>query len=440
MVVNKFGGLKTGWLHPFILPNLVGLATGILKNPGSLLIPFIMWFNPTPFFFDYPLFAGWSQQDILAVYLKESYLNFFSIIATYIGFILTKIQPIKIKFYPPRQLKPKIIIVFVIALAIGFYLLQLQGGITESISNIGKGRFRALENLRHFTAIIGLTPYVFILWYLFRNKIIAKWYFWVMLLLSCTLQFIIIGSRGGTVFPLVVLTISWILINKKIPIIRIIALGLTILVLIGLLGEIRKSSWSTTDGRADFSALMEFNISESLQTAQEDIQSRPNSTLGIFGYVPNRVNHLWGETYVGVVTFFVPRFIWKDKPRGVGAYAGAMIWGGRDNAKNYTAASIPASAVAEAYWNFSFPGVFIAFFIFGSYLRWLANFFQKYSNYGLVKIFYIITIFSLNGPSSTSIVPYIQQVIFIILLGIILGVLRPFSKQKVSNLNYNSFR
>jgi len=98
-------------------------------------------------------------------------------------------------------------------------------------------------------------------------------------------------------------------------------------------------------------------------------------TLGIIKNVPERVDYKYGATYPTLLTFWVPRAFWPDKPEvGLGPYIKSEVLGGREVDKN----GWPAGVIGEAHLNFGKAGIVIIMFIYGAFQRCFYNSFRPY--------------------------------------------------------------
>lgn len=432
--IYQLCGKPIGWLHPLVLPSIIFIPTSIIKSPSSILTPLLILSQPANISVEHILLSGWSNSELSMVGLKSVFLDFLSIIFTYLGFFSLNIKSPNIKFYNPRNLRAKIIILFTLVLVLAIYIIQSSGGVLAHISQLSAGRFHLRNDGGGQTlVIINFAPYILTTWYVYRPKVLNRLDFWILFLLGCGLQFVVTGSRASVFYPLIVLFIAWIFLNRKISLTRTLSIGLVIFLLLGILGDIRQSSQGGRQ-EADLSPLTNFNISDAIESTTEEPSNRKNSTIPVIAMVPEQIDHLWGASYLGALTFYVPRGIWPGKPRGAGAYAGAVIWSGRDTVSGYNGASIPLSATAEAYWNFNIPGVLLIFFLHGAYRRWLSSLLWKYPGQPMIIIFYVISVSSFSSPGTDKLVPYLQQLVMLVASSIFLGALRPFSTTRKTAL------
>lgn len=422
----RIAGTPTGWLHPLIFPTLLGLAMALVQSPTTLLYPFFCWTQPVgpPFYHVY--LPGWSDRALSLAHLKGDFLILLSVLALYLGFILFGGRTTRIRFHPPRHFTPKMLIIFGCLFAVFVYIIQSRGGIVAHMSSFGEGRHRALGEIGHLTVLAGFTKTVLLVWYIFDKDIIKKPWFLAIFAISLATQFILSGSRGSTLMPITWMLAVWIFHNRSIPAGRILIAGIFTFIALGVLGEVRTSPWESDTGEVDFSALTEFELTEAVDAAQSELDSRTKSAafLPVVALTPDHIDLLWGTSYAGAVGFFVPRTLWPTKPRGIGAHVGAIIVNGRDTAEGYEGGGVPPGAVAEAYWNFHIPGVIGIFFLFGAFRRWLANLMLKRSGEPAAVTIYLLSVVLILSPTSILIIPYIQKMILLAAMFFVLGVLR----------------
>lgn len=424
--IKRIGPTPIGWLHPLILPTLLSIASTLATSPASLINPFTILFQGEVSGTEDAFLSqlGISNLTIAEGSLQLTFLNLLSTILLYAGFIVLNFRVPRIAIYSPHQLQTKLILILSICLFSLVWVIQTSGGFADHMTSLAFGRHRALSNLGLFMVLIGFAPYLMIIWFIFEHEVIKTIRFWSLFMITSVMQFVAGGSRSSSFFPFIILLAVWIFYNRKIPITRILALALAIFLLIGPLGNIRQSA--RDGGRVDFSSITDFNLAQAVEQTQEDLESRRESSasLAIMTLVPDRVDHLWGRTYISAIAFWIPRTIWSDKPRGGGAHVGALIFGGRETEQGYAGGGTPPGAVAEAYWNFSVPGIVLVFFFFGGYLRWLTNLAIKKSYQPAIMGFYIVSMTSFTSPTTVQMVPYLQTLVLLTAFYVFIGVIR----------------
>lgn len=420
-LMRRFAGTPIGWLHPLILPTMVGIAFALIRNPAGLLTPISVWSQASPVL-DHILLGGWSDAAVLATQLKINFINLLAIIATYIGFAMVRSGGNRRTRRHIRINGFKFAVFFVLCLLVVMFFLQQQGGIISHMSTLAGGRYRMRELSGHFLVINGFLPYAILLWYAYQPKALRKPIFLLGFTIAVVLQFIVTGSRSGLFSPVALLLAVWMFHNHRVPAIRALLLGLIAILLLGVLGQVRQSGRS---GVADFSALTEFSVAAAWEmTGEELIARRTGTDIAVAALVPEQRGFLYGTTYVAALTFWVPRAIWRDKPRGAGAHAAALLFGQSETMDNYSGGGFPVNGAAEAYWNFGYLGVIGIFGLFGMVLsavsRWVCR--DPENPYALIAL--LIVNFGLTTPSTTAIVPALQTMVLLYLLYLFASRLR----------------
>jgi hypothetical protein len=115
-----------------------------------------------------------------------------------------------------------------------------------------------------------------------------------------------------------------------------------------------------------------------LALAGEQLRSLPQSTLGAKDAVPydsmtmivrardrGSLDLQLGRTYVPILTFPVPRFLWPDKPLGGNAFFTERYYPGFFGESRGERTETSISFAGETYMNFGVGGVAIGFFVLG---------------------------------------------------------------------------
>ena len=411
IIFSKFLGTKTGWLHPLVFPTLFIILLGFVKDPYSILSPFFI-FNGNYPVTQYILHDGASSSIVLYSHLKLNAINFIAIVGLYIGFNFKSIANYNyfVALKKGDISETRIFILIAVIFVILFYFLISSGGISSYISSLALGRFNLRSSAGYIFVLLGFLPYLFVIWYANNKQILRNPIFMTGFFLATILQFVVSGSRTALFIPWTIRFVMWMLFNKKIPIYMIMSLAIFALITIGILGQVR--------GGADINSSVEnFNTFDAItETLNESSQRNIGMDIGVLEKVPYDVDYLNGSTYIGVILFWVPRSIWPDKPRGAGAYSSSLIFSKLDSAKGYSGASYPIKSSTELYWNFSYFGVIIGYFLFGIFLKNLTVIFQySHINPILVTIF-IICLFQLRGgPGSDGLIQFFQTMILLYL-------------------------
>ena len=282
----------------------------------------------------------------------EAALSVVALITYYFGFFfgLTPRVP-RINFSYPRRLRVKISLIVIFAAVVFTSYMYSQGGITQNILSWAN-RSQAIEDGRrvgHWAVLIQCGICACLIWLAIDLKSYHNPFFWVCALSSLVMNFLSTGSRVAVINFMLVGLIIWLLNKRSFSTIKIgIAIVLSVL-LISTLGEFRRSTWQ---GEVDWTRLTKVSPVQSLITGKREMDSRREvygTTTAILARVPHEVDLLYGRSYMVLLTFPIPRALWKEKPRSVGTLAGKVFFG--------TITSRPPGPVGEAYWNFHIPGV-----------------------------------------------------------------------------------
>src|SRR5207247_1918927 len=133
------------------------------------------------------------------------------------------------------------------------------------------------------------------------------------------------GSRERALIVFITVAGTYVVCRRRIPVKLLTAGALASLFLIGFMEYYRYAVGNS----ADAATIEASTIQESLRTARETSRdsgmertlvvglsrlSDLDSIAAIHLWVPSSVDYLGGETYAGIFTALVPRFLWPDKP------------------------------------------------------------------------------------------------------------------------------
>ena len=100
-----------------------------------------------------------------------------------------------------------------------------------------------------------------------------------------------------------------------------------------------------------------------------------NSLLILVKKTPNEIGYLKGETYVILISKFIPRIIWKNKPSDTLANKIGRKYNVLNKGDYLTSWNVPI--INEAYINFGYSGVIFIMLILGILIRFFTNFFSN---------------------------------------------------------------
>jgi len=84
-----------------------------------------------------------------------------------------------------------------------------------------------------------------------------------------------------------------------------------------------------------------------------------------------------GETFTNLLTRFIPRALWPNKPLNVGVEVSDLFYDEALGRRNDT--GVPPSIIAELFWNFHIAGVIFGMILFGTIIRANYEYLRRYS-------------------------------------------------------------
>lgn len=396
-----------GLLHPLIFIILLDLVKQIMTGPGLLL----SFFNTEPILQEIIISRGplANQNSIESSELETTLLllNILSIISIYMGyFIGIKWPTFQIPAWRPKQLNNITFIILVLSFCGSVYYIQSRGGLTAHFSTFGYGRESAVGGDGFIHALIRFGFLATIIWYAFKNEASKNPLFWIALAITIPTQFLLSGTRSSIIYSAIIVFMIYMLKTHKIPTIRVAMFAFIGVLIIGVLGELRKSTFGGKE--VNWEILTSHDLESALEIYSDDIAQRkaayPDITALALGVETTGL--LWGKTYLGALLFFVPRAIWDDKPHSIGFYTGTLLYGSQGGK--------PPGNVVEAYWNFHIIGVFLVFFLYGTFLNWLARM-LPINNHPAFHVIYVMILFYF-GPGSLGTVGCFQKLSAVLII------------------------
>ncbi|MEQ9167694.1 MAG: O-antigen polymerase [Fulvivirga sp.] len=383
-MIYPFFVSRFGMLHLLVFPYLLGQAKSFSQNLfGLFSFSFQEGVNIQT------TSLGVLPYDLLvSLNLEKEFYSLIWLVFLYVGFFLYRghiklnLSRINLSGFSNRI---QWIALLYFLVVFGFF--SYTNGITAWISLWGEagGRHEATEGLGPILRVFQVTFVVPLLWYLMRgNRVFKQPIFVAIFLLSIIIGFLATGSRSSVIVVLVAFLACYLLKTRKIPKISSVLAAIVAVLLFGLLGQIRTAStfnqgkWSWDD--------IDFDYQTNLDRAADESEAWKSlgADLATYVSVPERVDFLYGKTYMAAIAFWLPRAIWKDKPHGVGYYTGREIYGAGNG--------VPPGPIAEAFWNFGFLGVIVLAFLNGIVLSLVSNTFQLYYKSPGVAVIYILII------------------------------------------------
>lgn len=335
-----------------------------------------------------------------------------------------------IKFYDNKefdQVKGKLMWVVLFAFVVTVIFFISRGGISAHFSSFGHDRVAQMKGKGIIVVIMRLSSIACLIWISFDKGVLKNRAFWIIFILSLAIVFLSTGSRSSILFSVLSMLLIWVLKTQKLPNLGVfIILPIFAFLVISILGQLRNSTFGGKEVKWEI--LTDVSLEENKKFLEKEIKSRngdKTSDLPIFAYGIEQEGLLLGKSYLSAILFFVPRFIWKDKPTAVGIYAGTLLMGSKGG--------IPPSIPMEAYWNFYYFGLVIVGFIDGIMVSFMANFFRKNHMQNASIVIYTILLMKFV-PDSNSLTKCFQEVASVFIIYYLLNLIT-FKNKKALNVD-----
>lgn len=397
-----------GWFHPLVFGIFLTLIVHLRRV--DTYIDGLQW---------HTVLGGWDADNLTLLVAYELALRAIGLIGCYAGFFLIPTLGVpKMQFGQPRNIGFKMLLVVLFSAGVFAAFIQSRGGLSSHILSWGEGRSTALEGTSYWLTAIQFGVNACLVWLVLERNSTRQPLFWGCTALSLVMAFLSGGSRTAVIYPMVMGLLVWLMRERKIALGKILLFVLTGILLTGLLGNFRASTfggridWDTLTGAAPAATTTD---DSALTTGLMEITERGSVTAAVFpilALVPREVDFIHGSSYLALVTLPIPRAIWPEKPGMVDGRVGAAFYG--------APFGIPPGPIGEAYWNFGIPGVFLVFFVLGAFYRWLSEWFQQHAQEPTAAVLYILTLFQLSEPSSSAILNWLLGLVpFLIILRLI---------------------
>ena len=394
-----------GWLHPLVFNIFITLLFHLRRF--SIYLGGIKW---------HPALPSMSDNSLTSLVAYELLLNAAGLIFYYFGFFCSpKFAIPRIKFAQPKNLVKKILLAIIFSL-VGFAaFMQSRGGIAAHILSWGKGRTAAFAGQYYWQVPIQFGLLACLIWLSMGHKVYLKPLFWMCTAAMLIVQFLTTGGRGGVVYALIYMLLVFMIREQKIAFTKILIALMLGVVLMGILGDFRNTTWQ---GEIGLSTVSEKSpIESAFEQGLTEISDRSWNSFGalpILARVPTDVDFLYGSSYLALVTLPIPRVFWAEKPGLIGGRVTSTFFGG-----SY---GIPPGAIGENYWNFGVSGVLGAFFIFGCFHKWLAETFCRYAHQPAAGVLYALIIYN-AAPTSAAILSCLFLILPALMLLRVMGVI-----------------
>ncbi|MEQ1764144.1 MAG: hypothetical protein ABL984_13510 [Pyrinomonadaceae bacterium] len=460
ILVSPLGMLREDRLY--LVPWCIGLGVvtlapvGVLYAKGRLdpfhplVLPVWTYFFPGFVVGGFILAAGFSQAHYVAYIRDEASdlpLTFLYIIvgfaALVAGFAFFPFG--RIGEFLDRRILPKWEILDSDAKTGGLVLLGVGLASFSIAFSLGFLRYHRLEEVSPFSGLIAMST---VFWY--QATLILSIHFFRLtkrrtsdyalmgvLVASAVLTALLLGSRGGLMHFLLPIAAGFLYSGRRIVAKHYAGLGLVLVALL-VAGAIYGTTFRDIRGNQE-SASMEAYASTIPRTFESILEQGPVNVLG-FGLsaLATRIelvssvavvvsnyeilapyedeygisNNIMVETF----TFFIPRFIWNDKPVSVDPAKYAELY------FNYSDNSFSMTPIADLLRNFGPVGIPIGMFLLGGLLRVLHQGLigsQQFSYWRFPLYFLLVTSVSYDGTFG-GIVPLLFKTAVVVAIGFVI--------------------
>jgi hypothetical protein len=399
-----------GWFHPLVFGAIIALLD--LSRAFPSYAWGIEWHRAL---------TEYSPERLSKLVAYDLALSTAGLLAYYLGyFAITNPKIPRLSFAVPQQISWKMLAIVGFAVAVFLVYMQGKGGIGAHVLSWGQTREVALAGDYYWVLLISIGSCACLIWLGIEPRAMLTPIFWGCALVSLGMIFLTNGSRSAIIYNALMALMIWSLRTRKLPIVKLVVTGFIALVLLSVLGELRRSTWR---GEVDWTTVTEMRPLEAatnmLTGELVERRSSGNGTLPILAYVPHKVDMLYGDSYLAAVTLVVPRSVWPAKPGLISGRVGETFFALK--------AGVPPGAVGEAYWNFHIPGVLAVFLVFGCFHRWLARTFASYPT-AVTVVPYAILLFRAN-PSGPSFVDTLLAVIPTLVILWLIGAIVPSGRR-----------
>lgn len=408
---------KYGYLHPLFFPAFLSVAKLAIKNIDSL---FINFFDSSPQynFIVNAVLNTESQFELSNYHLEEKIYFLIYTLIYYLTFFLVKAEAkLNIQEYEFNLglIKKRLFFLILVVFGIAVLFFQLRGGITSHFSSFGMGRQNSLKGLGIVFVILNLSTLLLSTLLALDKDIIKTKKYIFLLLISLVINYLAYGSRTAIFTAVQNIMIIWLIQNKKIPYTMLLTLGFVGFMVLGLLGRLRDSTYK---GEVDWEVLTDVSLSENSEALNKEILRRDVFNAPDIVVVSRAIEEhglLYGKSYASALFFFVPRFLWGDKPHSIGYYTGTLLFN--------SVGGIPPSIHMEAYWNFHVFGVVFIAFLHGYMHKWMVSFYLKNKHKKTTYVFYAVMLVWFT-PYSLYLVHYLQEIFSLLIIYYLIGIIK----------------
>jgi oligosaccharide repeat unit polymerase len=237
--------------------------------------------------------------------------------------------------------------------------------------------------LRLLVSFSGINLFLLTVWLIkYKQSRPIAYFLWTMSFIVFIFFNFYVSQRGAVVFTMVQLVaLSYYLQNYKLPKIKLLiglAVGLSIFQLMSNLRGVKD-----VENKEIMFSVAKVIEPAILTTNMIDV----SKTAHIIDAIPSKITYQYGATLTTVLVAWIPRELWPSKPvTNVDNTIGMKVFG----ATVFGSDGVPPGIIAELYWNFWIPGVFIGCFLIGFLLKLINQTFLSNIAKTNVVIIYVV--------------------------------------------------
>lgn len=411
MVPILFYRESWGWFHPLVFGSIVAFI--------PLLRRWAVYAAGLSHHVGLPSYSG-AELDTLVGY--EAALGCLALLAYYFAYFFLPVPRSPVLRYrrPPKtRITRRMLFVAVAAMILFVIFVQQRGGLISHMMTWAIGRRTALSGQYYWLQGVSFGPLACLIWMAARPRAVRDWRFMSIFGVLIAATFLGNASRSTVIFYFMAALGVWMLRRGRVSFTRPLVLAVLSLFLVGALGILRQSTWGG-GGTLDLSSFTTGGVGTALSSAVEEMALRSGEDRALYvilAKVPEEIDHIHGSSYLSFFTTPIPRAVWPDKPFIIQAQVGEVFYG--------RAFGMPPGAIGEAYWNFSVPGVIVAFLLFGIFHRWLANTYRANEKNGVTVPLYMVTLLMLSSPYTAAALSWLQLMVPLLILMVFAGFWSP---------------
>jgi|GEM_PF-4815494 len=380
-----------GFLHPLYFLSAYGFVKGTLLD-----LPGYAFGLET-----HPALPTLRPFEIGKLQIEAILLDALAWLMIYAGFRIAKgFSWRSLQFHEKPQLEFwGAVLAYILGMLSFVLLVQVSGGFEQHLKNIARGMDAKVfvgnpQFASTYAFLVTLTMIAPALLLLKKRDAARRPLFWLLALSSSVLLLLVNGRRSAILRPTLLFLTCWVHRNGRLPIFSMVVIAIVLLLSIGVVGEYRRSNWSSPSNRVNFDAVTDLNLEQAFQLSLGEIQTRREGgpIYPIIYRVPSEIPFLYGMNYFDYIKRFTPRILWPTKPRGIGVDCARTFYG--------VTYAIPPGPLGEAYWSGGPLGVAIVFFLWGMLLKSLFKFFLRFHQSSIACLLYLMTLAMLT-PDET---------------------------------------